>query len=166
VGGPYYDSLTYATTSKPPKPQNYSDLQMIVDALGGVSYFQDAASLYSELSVSTVNPQDFQKHSTAPVTAQSASQCVLGKVKVGSLVGEITAWGDLDEIVPHTTTTHYHSLQDLYGDDGQCGVLASKKSAKEFQILFVVGHTVVGVTIITTEVDVENANFRGKCTWE
>jgi len=113
-----------------------------------------------------VRLQDFVKRSNGLVTLQSINQCVLGAVKVGTLVGKITAWGDATEIVPLAVTLQYRSLQDLFGDIGQCDVFASKKSARESEIVFVINHTPVGIATITTKTDMEEANFKGTCTWE
>jgi len=151
----------YATTGKPPN--------LVETAHGSVEHFQAAALLSGELPVHSIRKQDFAKRSNARIVVDSAGpQCVSGQVKVGNLVGSITGWGDATEInvVPLTVTMHYDSLQKFWGQFDQCGVVASKKSARGLEMVFVVEQTPVGIAIVTTENDIEEANFTGTCMWE
>ncbi|KAF9021927.1 alpha/beta-hydrolase [Hymenopellis radicata] len=160
----YYKSLTYATTGRP--PSGYDDLQMAVDALGGIDYFKDAASpSVDQRLVESVKPQDFAVTSTqCTFSIDSVDQCARGMFQVGSLVGEITAWGDATGIVPDSVTLYCNSLKDLYGMNTRCVFRVT--SPKVVNVVFVADGVAVATAVVTMKSEVQDVHLEGICTWE
>ncbi|KAF9016718.1 alpha/beta-hydrolase [Hymenopellis radicata] len=160
----YYKSLTFATTGR--RLSGYDDLQMAVGVLGGVDYFKHAASRSVDRRlVDSVKLQDFAVISTqCAFSIDSVDQCARGIFQMGSLVGEITAWGDATGIVSDGVTLYCNSLKDLYGMNTQCVFRVT--SPKEVNVVFVADGVAVAAAVVTTKSEVQDVHLEGICTWE
>jgi hypothetical protein len=157
----------FAITGQTPKlaSEDFSSKQAL-RSYGGVDFFKEAYSFANDIDYEESTTDHFKEAVPLQTSFQSFQECTVGQVKIGPLVGELTAWGDASELNLAEVTLHFGDWQDLIQADNKFALWVSGDS--EIRMTFAVNDEVVALAIAHTAEPIEagDVKVRGRCTWQ
>ncbi|GJJ06945.1 hypothetical protein Clacol_001141 [Clathrus columnatus] len=153
----YYKSMTYATTHRSPAH--------LVTAWGTLPLPK------TTLSSSEVENKPFWNHQTTAnsFTLENRGGYVVGWIQYGSLIGQITALGNVQASLISTKIFNFDTTEGLFTRENQCVFV--KEAKAQLGLYFVVAGTVVGyASVVTRDNQAHGVSdgtlTRGQCIWE
>ncbi|GJJ06943.1 hypothetical protein Clacol_001139 [Clathrus columnatus] len=152
----YYKSMTYATTHR-------SSVHLVTP-------WGTLPLPKTTISGSDVENKPFWDHQTTADSfiLENRGDYVVGWIQYGSLIGEITAFGNVQASLVNAKIFNFDSTERLFTHENQCVFV--KEAKAQLGLYFVVAGTVVGyASVVTKDSQAHGVSDgtlkRGQCIW-